>query len=208
MKVFTFFSNVPGKNADEEKALIELWKETWQQQGWEPTVLDETSVPDSPENRKRIAHFRKLPSRNKQNLDLWCYLRWLAVAEQGGGFMSDYDVINYSFAPREPGKLTTFDRWIPCLVGGTRDEFLRVVDWFQQERPGLLDRWKGMHISDMLILQAHRGEFIEKNECVEYDLEGWKSAPAVHYSNRGMKRDGYTPRHLHIPELRNFPADV
>jgi len=208
MKVFTFFSDVPGKEAEQERALIDLWRESWSSQGWEPVVLDEHSVPDTPENRKRLAHFRKLPSRNKQNLDLWCYLRWLTVAEQGGGFMSDYDVINYSFAPREPGELTTYDRWIPCLVSGVRDEFLRVVDWFLQERTSLIDRWKGAHISDMLILQAHRGDFRELNECIEYDLEGWKTAPAVHFSNRGMKRDGYTPRHEHIPNLRKMPSRV
>lgn len=202
MKVFTFFSEVQGKEAEEEAALIALWRKSWERRGWEPVVLDQSAVPNTAENRRRIRHFRGLPSRNKRNLDLWCYLRWLAVAEQGGGFMCDYDVMNYAFEPRKPGPLTTYDRWIPCLVSGSREEFLRVVEWFTRQRIGVVERLKGSHISDMLILQAHRGEFIEGKDCVEYDLEGWKTAPAVHYSNRGMKRDGFQPRHEYIPRLR------
>ena len=42
-----------------------------------------------------------LPTVNPGDYELACYRRWLAVARAGGGFMSDYDVVNYGFKPTD-----------------------------------------------------------------------------------------------------------
>lgn len=203
MKVFTFYAAVEGKQAPDELALIELWKRSWAAMGWEPVVLGRESLPATPDAMELEARLGRLPSINKRHLDLWCYLRWLAVAEQGGGFMADYDVINYSFVPRAAGRLTTHERFVPCVVSGTSAEFLRAVRWFAAQKAGWLDRLlRHVHMSDMLVMKAHQGEFDQTTECVEYGVAGWETAPLVHYCNRAMRPGGLMPRHEHIEKLR------
>lgn len=208
MKVFTFFADVEDKDRVAEMALIELWSESWKRQGWQPIVLNDSSLDRDESTRTLMRHFERLPSQNRRNLDRWCYARWLAVAQQGGGFMSDYDVINYSFAPREAGALTTYDRWIPCLVSGTAAEFFRAVKWFAEEPVPIFSKLRKLHTSDMLILQRRQAEFRQLRECVEFELDGWESAPAVHFSNRGMKARALMPRHIGIQKIRPLPDDI
>lgn len=203
MKVFTFYSPVEGKREREERELIALWKRSWEARGWQPVVLGYESLVFTDEVNAMIEKFKRLPSINRLNLDYWCYLRWVAVAQQGGGFMSDYDVINYSFEPHEPGPLTTYDRYVPCLVSGTQEEFMRAVRWFAEQKVGLLERFfPRAHTSDMLILKEHEAEFRQLSACVEYLVPGWETAPTVHYCNRVMKPIDLMPRHQHIERLR------
>ncbi len=207
MKVFTFFSPVEGKREREELSLIELWKKSWSAMGWEPVVLGYESLNFDAELQALVRKFKKLPSINKHNLDYWCYLRWVAVFQQGGGFMSDYDVINYAFEPRAAGALTAYDRYVPCLVSGTAAEFRRAIGWFATQQTGVF--WKLIahaHTSDMLIMKQHQAEFAQSGECVEYGVPGWESAPAVHFCNRVMKPSELMPRHEHIERLRPLSA--
>jgi hypothetical protein len=207
-KVFTFYASVEGKHEQEELDLIDLWKESWSQAGWEPIVLGQGSLIYDAESLEILNRVRQLPSINRKFLDYWCYARWLAVAQQGGGFMSDYDVINYSFAPRPADKLTTYDRHVPCLVSGDASEFRRALDWFLQHRTTFLQRLTGrMHASDMVILQKHRAKFMQSATCREYAQPGWEEAEVVHYSNHSMKPRGYVPRHTWIPQLRALKAN-
>jgi len=205
MKVYTFYSPVEGKREREERELIALWQESWAAMGWEPAVLGYESLVFDNELNELVRKFKKLPSINRHNLDYWCYLRWVAVAQQGGGFMCDYDVINYSFAPRAADKLTTYDRYVPCLVSGSSAEFMRAVGWFADQKVGIFSRFVShAHTSDMLILKNHQSEFEQSNECVEYNVPGWETAPTVHYCNRVMKPSELMPRHEHIERLRPF----
>ncbi len=209
MKVFTFYSPVEGKRERDELALIEQWKQSWVAMGWEPVVLGYESLEFDAELDALVSRLKKLPSINKHNLDYWCYLRWIAVAQRGGGFMSDYDVINYSFEPREVGELTVYEEDVPCLVSGTRAEFLRAVGWFAAEPLG----WKrsfrrGQHTSDMVILRQHLQEVRQVRECVEYGKPGWETAATVHFCNKVMKPTALIPRHEHIERLRALPDGI
>lgn len=206
MKVYTFLGPVRGKSELEELALVELWKRSWGALGWEPVVLSRESLAQDSETKRLLRKFAGLPSRNKRHLDMWCYARWLAVAQQGGGFMCDYDVMNYSIEPRAFGKLTCHSGVVPCLMSGSSSEFMRAVGWFdEQEAAPLWKFWdKRGHISDMLILQNKENTIIKSFECINYGENGWEAAPAVHYSNFAMKPKAYMPRHEWIPELRKF----
>ncbi len=209
MKVFTFYSPVEGKRERDELALIDLWKRSWVAMGWEPVVLGYESLDFDADLDALVGRLKKLPSINKHNLDYWCYLRWIAVAQHGGGFMSDYDVINYSFEPREAGELTIYEEDVPCLVSGTEAEFQRAVRWFAAEPIG----WHRMlgrrqHTSDMVILRQNLSEVRQLRECVEYGESGWEAAPAVHFCNKVMKPTALIPRHEHIDGLRSLPRGV
>jgi hypothetical protein len=204
MKVFCFLGPVHGKSRSEELALVEMWGASWSAQGWSPVVLTPDSLHRDVETKRLLKKFSRLPSRNKRKLDMWCYARWLAVAQQGGGFMSDYDVMNYGFAPREAGALTCYSGVVPCLVSGTKEEFHRAVRWFDElEAEPLWRFWRSArHISDMLVVRNRQSELRLSHECINYAETGWETAPAVHYSNFAMQPKGYVPRHEWIPKLR------
>lgn len=205
MKIFTFFVPIAGKPQDDELSLIEVWKKSWALRGWNPVVLGESDVPDDAEANKLIKAFRKQPTRLKPGMAYSWYVRWLAVAAQGGGFMCDYDVVNYSFAPREAGEMTVYERHVPCLVSGTRDEFLRICQLFADYRADGADRvgWR-KDTSDMKILIRRKEAYHQQRDCVEFGLPGWETATAVHFSNFAMKPRGHMPRHAHIANIRPF----
>lgn len=206
MKIYTFLGPVSGKLESEELALVELWKRSWSALGWEPVVLTPESLRKDGETRRLLKKFAALPSRNKRHLDMWCYARWLAVAQQGGGFMCDYDVMNYSFEPRTFGDLTCYSGVVPCLMSGSAGEFMRGVAWFEKlETVPLWKFWvKRAHISDMLVLRDNQNQVVKRFDCVNYGEPGWETAPTVHYSNFAMKPKGYMPRHEWIPKLRSL----
>jgi len=206
MKVFCFLGPVQGKTADDERALVGLWETSWKTLGWEPVLLTPESLGRDPETARLMKKFSRLPSRNKRHLDMWCFARWLAVANAGGGVMSDYDVINYDLRPFDPGELTIHSSTVPCLVSGSREEFLRAVQWFDELPPPPRWPWqKREHISDMVVVQQRVTECRQTLDCMEYGWDGWKAAKAIHFSNYSMKPKNFLPRHEWIPKIRPLP---
>lgn len=68
-------------------------------------------------------------------------MRWVAMSNVGGGWMSDYDtfplrLFDTSVLPNE-GALTVHDRFIPDLASGSSEEWIRVAQEIVQ---GLLDK--------------------------------------------------------------------
>lgn len=203
MRIYTYYTPVPGKSDQEEMALIECWKNSWHARGWDPVVLGERDVPNAKEYQQMLKGFRRQPTTMKPGLSYAWFCRWLAVAEQGGGFMCDYDVINYSFEPRAAGAMTVHAGCVPCLVSGTRDEYLRICELFAKYRADLKDRvgWR-LDTSDMKILIRRQEHFIQTTDCIEYPHAEWDKASSVHYSNFAMKPRKFMPRHEWIPKLR------
>lgn len=206
MRVFTYYTPLEGKEMAEEGGLIELWQTSWKRAGWTPRILTRADLPQDPASVKMLKAFARQPTVTRRGLNYSCFARWLAVAVQGGGFMSDYDVINYGFHPREVGELTLYERHVPCLVSGTAEEFLRMCKIFATYRANLKDRvgwW--LDTSDMKILIRKPETYIQRRNCVEYTLPGWEEAQVVHFSNFAMKPRGFLPRHQYIPRIRSLP---
>ena len=103
---YQLIPNLPFSKQSEE--LIPLYKQSWQNHGWTPIILNE-------EYSKRNELFHKLDLDNPDanfyqtiNPLMWeyhrsCYCRLLAycqyVRENGATLYSDYDVMNYGFTP-------------------------------------------------------------------------------------------------------------
>jgi hypothetical protein len=208
-RVYTFCAPILGKDPGHEAALVDLWRESWIANGWDAVVLDESSVRVDDEVTRMLLTYRELPSINRKKLDYYCYVRWLAVAQAGGGFMCDYDVVNYSFAPRPAGRMAIYERSVPCLVSGTAAEYARIARFFAAYAVAADDRLQGRpHVSDMMILTKNEWMFESQTGCAEYGRPGWETAGAVHFSNLSMKSRSFVPRHEHIPALRPLPAGV
>jgi hypothetical protein len=83
--------------------------------------------------------------------------------------MSDIDMINYGFPPQDHWrgpKLYSFEGHVPSLVTGNKKAFESVLNLFLKvaENPGENDivcEGGRNHTSDMIILSAHRDEYID-----------------------------------------------
>ena len=129
----TFFNPLDGgtgMSPEGDRAMIELWKQTWSDAGWEPKILTLKDAENHPEYQelRELVDGTLLDDYNKL-----CIYRWLAIASVGGGWMSDYDNIplrdfSSSALPLpNDGELTVHDDHVPDLVSGAANEWTRVA---------------------------------------------------------------------------------
>lgn len=149
--IYTFFEWVHpfDRDADTEipdeaeEALIREWKAAWRAFGWEPKVL---SLKDARIHPSYTDFYRRINEIPMQNLkgersvkNQFSFLRWLAVAAVGGGYMCDYNVFPLSHAPKtmdlpyegnfaiyceQSGPDTTA---APCFMSGSAKEWTRMA---------------------------------------------------------------------------------
>lgn len=211
--VFTYYEPVAGlPSAD---GLITLWRESWQKQGWEPIVLDESNAAQHPSYETFLKAVSRLPTINKPRYELACYLRHLAMAQGEGGLLVDYDVINRFFAPDmadgilngRPLVILEPTR-VPCAVLGTQQGFEDLCDLIYDYELKPTDKaGNDAHISDMEIFRqtklpcmAHCVEHLCSGEPKRDHLgDSWKRAPLIHFSGFSFRKLGWSgPKELLI----------
>lgn len=210
MKIYTYIDFSVRSRTTQAK-LAALWAESWQRHGWEPVII---GPPQIGKLGKELEPFlRFLPTVNARSYEDACYLRWAAMAELGGGWMSDADVINYGFRP-DPAFLrkkilesydphamfpisapVVCDNHVPCLVFGTEMAYYATVQrfWslardhksFPREQPHIKTINGRLHTSDMLIIeQMQKGEeYVPIDLVKEYGEDGWCESPLVHFAS-------------------------
>lgn len=218
--VFTYYSPVPGLySEDSQRKLIDIWARSWRKAGWQPVVIQEQNFSRTP----RYAYLREKFLRHKteygDEYTLACYMRWAAVAHYGGGMLTDYDVINYGFEPRNPptDRMIIFCDEPPLTVFmgavlGTREHFERMTEIFAdwtikpQDTGAQADRW---YYNDLMMLERlfhtpHHNKpawLVKENGCALFDYESWKTSRLVHYGYK-MKEAGHWPKHQWIERMR------
>lgn len=221
MKIFTYHINVSPEGLENELRLITLWRNVWQTRGIETVVLSEFHARQHPYFSEYDAAISKLPTVNSVLYERACYLRWLALAQVGGGFISDYDVF-----PKAPGegheifgppfdgtKFNMFQKKGPCpsfnYVSKETCEWL--CQQFATGQFGKRDMEGRDHFSDQYSIcdlwteeekkpEAER-RIILHDYVLGYMDEGWEKARFVHFSNSSTTPRGKTPRWRHIPAL-------
>lgn len=187
VKIHTYYSDL-GWN---HEGLIELWARSWRDRGWEPVVLGEEHAARHPLYGMLKERYAALPSINSKDYELACYLRWPAMAAEGGGFLCDYDVMNYGFPPAESflrsieqGQLQVYTETVcPCFVGGNRAAFELAALLFAAWIPDSRDIHKGeRHASDQEILRRAAWLFSCEKRVWRCGNPGWEEADLVHYS--------------------------
>lgn len=124
-----------GMDDQSDADLILTWEAAWRAAGWKTRVVTLEDARKHPNYEKfdKLLDLEKMPFGYYDKL---CFLRWLAMAAVGGGFMSDYDTFPLlRFAPVSDiprgGKLTVYDRvregGVPSVVSGSADEFDRIA---------------------------------------------------------------------------------
>lgn len=101
MRVCTYFEAIPELDTPAQREALGIWQDSWQRHGWTPVLLNEQDAKKHRLYDEFVEAIGRLPTANHPAYERACYLRWLAMAQIGGGWMVDYDVVNCGFRPRE-----------------------------------------------------------------------------------------------------------
>ncbi len=220
--VFTYYEPVPSLwSEDSQRKLIDVWARSWRKAGWNPRVLTEQDARKHPRYAEFKRKFWSLPTEYGHDYEGACFLRWAAASAAGGGMLTDYDVINYHFAPQapDPAKMLVYADTPPVaiflgavlapyeLFEGMCQEFFT---WEPSDHD--LNRKIGRHhCSDLMCIQRMfhtdnwpKPAWLQRAPgCALFDEPSWKTAPMVHYGYQ-MRRTGHWPKHEWIEKLRPF----
>lgn len=170
-KCYTYYEKVPEIHSDQQE-LIELCAMSWNRAGWDLIVLDESVSRQHPFYFTYSQTIKNLPTINPKKYEYSCFMRWLAMAQVGGGMMIDYDVINLNFTISSSDifkneKLTVFQGHVPCMVYGTDIQYLDICKQFCNLKSEYLTT---NHVSDMIMLTNKKIDFNRTNVVSDYPI--------------------------------------
>lgn len=217
----TFFQRIDpskkgtGMSDEADQAMLDLWSDAWRAAGWEPRILDLSDAKKHPNYDKYSTDLEAVPMHGQSGkgtnkvYNQLCFLRWLAMAAAGGGFMCDYDVLPLRHADDvdttgelpEGGAFTVYSAlmaWYgpyagtPAFMSGSAEEWDRMANAILAN--GLQHPSKPLW-TDMFALRDLPG-YLLRDEVVEppraYSETGgckkieWKRA--VHFSHEAIGR--------------------
>jgi hypothetical protein len=216
MKIYSYFVNVPELTLEDEWRLVHLWRRNWESAGFEPIVLNEWHARQHTMFAAYDQAISALPSSNPKDYEKACWLRWLALAAVGGGFMADYDVFAYETAKKDASRLLTkiskgqvlimFQERAPSLCYASKAIAERMCLEFMSGKWGNAPQGERPHFSDQYALEQLAGagaDWIERRHDVKaMGDEGWEKSLFVHYPNDPMTRAGKIPKWRHVNNLR------
>jgi len=144
----TFFEDFKGSDP-----MLDAWKYEWEKAGWRTKVLTLDDAKEHPyfeTMEEAVVKDFKTDEYNQL-----CFYRYLAMAVDGGGWMSDYDTFPTNFPMEEAivlpndEKFTSFQAHVPALISASADEWFRVASLMTEKLPHSQIDFK----SDMLILK-------------------------------------------------------
>ena len=203
MQITCFYQPLNTEFSKDSIKLIELWKKSWSNYGWDPQVL---SLDDA----------KKHPSYNEIDLENYssnlykhsingyeylqlCYARWFAYGLFDGAW-SDYDVMNYGFYPDE---ILKFKEQSPLFIDNIGSCGFSTVEGHNKIIDGLISSYKedtiineilelqkknnqDKDISDMHINRRTRSpiHFLQIALCCEnFSNNDWRNSKLIHYHN-------------------------
>lgn len=138
MKIYTYYEDI---NFNKQNELLELWKLSWEKEGFEVGVLGLEDAKKSKDYdvfcEQMRSIFKIITGKELSSYGLSCFARWLAYStiedKDSRFFVSDYDVINSGkWKTWHPitNKLHFYDSACPCLASGNPKEFKKLCDAF------------------------------------------------------------------------------
>ena len=165
-----------------DRALLHVWQEAWKSVGFTVRILTEADARAHPDYASFNATLSHVPLGTNAEYDRSCYLRHLAMAAAGGGWLSDFDTMPLHLKPRKRlpsnGKYTVYENFVPSLVSAKASEWHRMA--WNLVQSGAKERSMGNPDalwSDMFALQELQG--VRGNYISKYAVLGLDSRPGV-----------------------------
>lgn len=225
MKIYTYYENINFKQQDE---LVELWKQSWKSNGFDPVVLSLEDAKKSPFYEEFVEKIYPLVLHiTEKPLNLYgvsCYLRWLAYSTQwdvDSFLVSDYDIINQHFTSNQLNEskdtISFMDRLCPCLAYGTAEQFLSfckdiisitTTNLEQIKADYLKNKDRCYHDQNFLVLNQQRMENYNICPARKYvmpyihndsKMEEWG---IIHFSHNSIQKTKES-----FPQLKEFNSD-
>lgn len=130
--IFTFYEPVDYLDSENPQDLLEVWETSWSNAGWEPVVLSLGDAKRHPGYKKLIKTLEDSLQfgSNRDRYNYFCFMRWLAMASSGGGWLADYDTfplkLPASHELPNDGKFTGHANFVPNLMSGSALEWNRM----------------------------------------------------------------------------------
>lgn len=147
----TYFDRIPHETRytdmtdEEDDALLDYWKQSWTEAGWEPRVL---SRKDAERHPQFDEYYKQLMELRLDEFGNILFLRYLAMANEGG-WMADYDVFpvidfrQEGFALPKNGEMCVHDVVAPSLVSGKASAWLAMGNALLQDAKGHMTSQEG-----------------------------------------------------------------
>jgi len=103
-KIYAYYESIQILPQTEEFACANWWKTSWEKNGWECVMLNRSHAQSSNLHQKLMGKLMKFSFALPQDMQPYFpliaarYSRWCALHAAGGGWMSDYDVMNLGFS--------------------------------------------------------------------------------------------------------------
>ncbi|KAJ8041452.1 hypothetical protein HOLleu_12270 [Holothuria leucospilota] len=111
--------------------VLNVWEKIWTSAGWKTRVINESSAMLHPDYENLKEKFQSVPTVNKKNYTVGNFIRHVAMAVVGGGWMADYDTLPLHFSPCTEipfnGSFTVWSHFVPALVSGHGEEYTRAA---------------------------------------------------------------------------------
>lgn len=138
MNVYTYYEDIGFKEQDQ---LIDLWRSSWEQTGFNPVVLDLHHVKKNPyysEFKHKLNEIHlAITGKDMNDYCLSCFLRWMAYStiDEDSMIVCDYDVINCGVSTHEFKKfnnerINLINGVCPALGIGTPQQFSELCHTF------------------------------------------------------------------------------
>ncbi|CAE7802826.1 sirt2 [Symbiodinium sp. CCMP2592] len=112
------------------KQTLASWEYHWRRAGWHTRVLGLDDAKKSAFYKQLLVRLNRIPLGPNPAYEKMCYLRYLAMAEAGGGWMSDYDTLPMQLLATsglmDKGRFTVLQGHVPALMSGSQEEWRRM----------------------------------------------------------------------------------
>lgn len=103
--IYAYYESLQARDQAVEFSKANLWKDSWTRAGWNPVMLNSSHAQISPQRiklqKKLLQTYPLLEKTKNESIELiqLRYNRLCAIHAAGGGWVSDYDVLNLGFSP-------------------------------------------------------------------------------------------------------------
>lgn len=184
--IFTYYQPISDLIDPTILKRIEIWGYAYYAHGFRPIIINRQSAQTRVNFTEFLNKFSQFPTVNPREYELSCYIRWLALAEQGGGLLMDYDILpmssSQSIQMRELkeckwNKLTTYKSLNPMITHGDVSAIEKWIEYMLNFNLSNAIKINGKsHISDMIMaihaVNHNHGIFAVK-----------PALPFIHYSH-------------------------